>query len=480
MAKKGNLFLLIKSLSKSEKRYFKLYMANGKSDANYLQLFEAIDKQVQFDEEAVRNKFKGKAFTSQLHVAKIYLSELILKSLRNYHANDSVNGQILDLIRDAEILYAKELYSASLLKVEKAEKLALRFEKIALLLEVLQWKRKLLISQSHAGGEMINSILEREKETLGKLLNLQAYWHKTHNLFEEVQRKTFVKDLNIKMASSVQAMGLHRHLLYSFYFMNGQLQKAENEITRLIEYLERDPLRIEDDPGSYVTAISNKIGLLLAQKRWSEIEVLIKEMRNVPAKYKLTSQSKFTVRLWLRIFNLELEVYRDTRQLAKGIVLIREVEAFLNTHKNNIPDNYSIMLYYQIACIYFLKENYSKSLQWVNEIVNTNFGETRTELQCYARILNLMVHFELNNIIVLRYAVDSCRRFFKKKKRINPFEQQILLLFSRLSLVTSKEYKEIFKRSFNDIYGKKMDGSEKIQDYIDLESWINKRVAGKI
>src|SRR5215207_9441723 len=103
MAKKGNLFLLIKSLSKSEKRYFKLFVANGKSDANYLQLFEAMDRQEQFDEEAIRKKFKGKAFASQLHVAKIYLSELILKSLRNYHANDSVNGQILDLIRDTEI-----------------------------------------------------------------------------------------------------------------------------------------------------------------------------------------------------------------------------------------------------------------------------------------------------------------------------------------------------------------------------------------
>src|SRR5688572_25646962 len=100
MVKKGNLFLLIKSLSKSEKRYFKLFADNGKSDSNYLQLFEAIDKQEEFDEDAIRKKFKGKAFTAQLHVAKIYLSELILKSLRNFHANDSVNGQVLDLIRD--------------------------------------------------------------------------------------------------------------------------------------------------------------------------------------------------------------------------------------------------------------------------------------------------------------------------------------------------------------------------------------------
>jgi hypothetical protein len=207
-----------------------------------------------------------------------------------------------------------------------------------------------------------------------------------------------------------------------------------------------------------------------------EIEALIKEMRGVPAKYKLTNQSKFTVRLWLRIFNLELEVYRDTRQLTKGTLLIREVETFMTSHGNAISDNYKIMIYYQVACIYFLKENYSGSLQWINKIVNANFGDTRTELQCYARIMNLMIHFELNNIIVLRYAVDSCRRFFKKKKMTNIFVQQILLLFSRLSLAPPKEFKDLFQKSYNEIYIRHPNQAEKAQDYIDVKVWIENKL----
>ncbi len=49
----NQLFQLIKSLNKSEKRYFNLYASRhtiGEKN-NYVILFEAIDKQIEYDEE---------------------------------------------------------------------------------------------------------------------------------------------------------------------------------------------------------------------------------------------------------------------------------------------------------------------------------------------------------------------------------------------------------------------------------------------
>lgn len=479
MPKKGNLFLLVKSLSKSEKRYFKLSVATGKQDSNYLQLFDAIEKQKEFDEEKLREHFKDKVFSKQLHVAKIYLSELILKSLRNFHTDNSIHAQLLDLLRDIEILFRKELYDNCSYRIDKAQKLAMHHEKGALLLEVLGWKRKLIMTQAAYGSQEINTLLDLEKNTAGQLLDLNQYWHSTFNLFKLVKSPSFAKELDIKKATTLQALTLHHHLLYSFYFMNGQVTKAEQEISKIILHLEKHPARIEDEPGSYVTAIGNKIGFLLRQKRWNEAEALIQTMRAVPVKYKLSGESKFTVRLWLRTFNLEMEVYRDTRQLTKGLQLAKEIEAYLEAHQQVIPEDYKILLCYQMAGIYFLKGSYSKSLYWTNEILNTNFGETRNEIQCYARILNLMVHFELNNIIILRYAVDSSRRFFKKKKQFHSFEEQVLLLFSRLSHAVTGEYRDIVKRSYDFLYKKKTADYEAIQDYIDLKGWMENRVDKK-
>ena len=62
MAKKGELFLLIKSLSRTEKRYFRMFANMNKGSANYLRLFDAIDKQEVYDEKTIKEEFQGETF----------------------------------------------------------------------------------------------------------------------------------------------------------------------------------------------------------------------------------------------------------------------------------------------------------------------------------------------------------------------------------------------------------------------------------
>ena len=49
------LFQLIKSMKKSEKRYFKLWVQNerGHGHPKFLQLFDQIDRQTTYDEKAI-------------------------------------------------------------------------------------------------------------------------------------------------------------------------------------------------------------------------------------------------------------------------------------------------------------------------------------------------------------------------------------------------------------------------------------------
>jgi len=480
MTKKGSLFFLIKSLTGSERRYFRMQSERSKADTRYLRLFDFMESQAEADDDAVKEHFKGEQFVNQLHVTKIYLTDLILRSLRNYHANSSVNSKLLDILRDVEILFGKELYDQCHYKLKTAEKLACTFEKEGLLLEVLAWKRKLLLAQSKAETKEVAAISEQEKASLEKLTNLNSYWDHTFDVFTNSGDRDFPKKLKSKNAATLQAKTLHHHVLYSWYFMNNNAARAEKEIATLIDYMEQHPTRIEDDPGPYVTAMSNKIALLLRQQRWPEIEQMIRIMREVPVRYKLVNENKFTLRLWLRIYNLELEIYRDTRQLTKAMILTKEIEAYLEKHSAVIPDNYRIMLWYQVANIWFLKQDYAACLHWVNLILNYNFGDTRNDLQCFARILNLLVHFELDNIIVLRYSVDSTRRFFRKKKADSPEVQAIIGMFSRLSVAPPQKYKEVVTASYDELFHDPSPGTEHIQDYLDLRSWMRRKFRKQI
>ena len=104
------LFNLIKSLSKSEKRFFKLSSSLQSGEKNYLKIFDYIEKQKDYDEEKLKDYFKKDTFIKHLPSEKNHLYKLILKSLRSYYSEQDINSIIKQEIKNVEILHKKALY----------------------------------------------------------------------------------------------------------------------------------------------------------------------------------------------------------------------------------------------------------------------------------------------------------------------------------------------------------------------------------
>ena len=111
---KDNLFDLIKSLSKSEKRQFSLYAGRlGVNDqAKFMQLFAILDKQNQYNEaQILEHKSISK---KQLSNLKGHLYKQILISLRLNPIHQNIRLQIREQLDFATILYHKGLFGQSL------------------------------------------------------------------------------------------------------------------------------------------------------------------------------------------------------------------------------------------------------------------------------------------------------------------------------------------------------------------------------
>jgi len=106
---KDNLFVLIKSLSKSEKRQFKLYVGRlgVNSDAKFLALFNLLDKLKTYDEQQILAS--GIVKKAQLSNLKAHLYKQILISLRLNPVNQNIRVQIREPLGFATILYQKGL-----------------------------------------------------------------------------------------------------------------------------------------------------------------------------------------------------------------------------------------------------------------------------------------------------------------------------------------------------------------------------------
>ena len=135
---KEGLFELIKALSKSEKRYFKLLSSRHTigEENNYVRLFDFIDKQEVYDEEHLFREFKGEAFLHRFSITKKRLYDHILNALDAFYASSSIDAQLFKQIHSADILYTKSLYDQCGRILRSAEKLAEKHEKYALLTEI--------------------------------------------------------------------------------------------------------------------------------------------------------------------------------------------------------------------------------------------------------------------------------------------------------------------------------------------------------
>lgn len=141
-----DLFNLIKSMSKSEKRYFKISsVQNGpKEEKNYIKIFDAIDKQDVYNKNKLLKLFPEEKTIYALHAAKSYLYYLILRSLRNFHAGKSTDREIHELLDYVELLFEKQLYKQCLKVLKRASEIASKTEQFLHMLKIHHWKYKIL------------------------------------------------------------------------------------------------------------------------------------------------------------------------------------------------------------------------------------------------------------------------------------------------------------------------------------------------
>ena len=72
------------------------------------------------------------------------------------------------------------------------------------------------------------------------------------------------------------------------------------------------------------------------------------------------------------------------------------------------------LLYYKIASLYFGSGEYVQAIEYLNLIIQHKELSLREDLQCFARILNLIAHYESGDDASLDYQIRSVYHFLGK------------------------------------------------------------------
>ena len=139
-----SLFQLVRSLEKSEKRNFKLYVKRNTAtdDLKIIQLFDAMDKMTDYDEKQLLKKAKGIS-KQQLSNIKAHLYKQILSSLRLIKDEDNVDIRLHEQMDHARILYNKGLYLQSLKVLERLKETAKAYQQLTYWQQALFFEKKI-------------------------------------------------------------------------------------------------------------------------------------------------------------------------------------------------------------------------------------------------------------------------------------------------------------------------------------------------
>ena len=425
------LFKLIQSLSKSEKRFFKMSSSLQSGDKNYLKIFDIIEKQEEYDEEEIKKIFKNEVFIKHLPSEKNHLYKLILKSLRSFYSEQSISSILKQEIKNVEILYNKALYKECEKFVSRAKILAEENEKFYYWFELISWQKRLL-EEAYEEGEFttnLDDLIAEEELVIAKLRNLAEYqiiYSKINFIFRsggftrnEYERKIVddIADYHLikgkNTAISTRAASMCYYIKGLCAATNRNFEDSFQFFNRTREILDNNPKIKEDSQQRYVLTLLHLLRCYIDAKNFEKAQSLIAEIRSLPDKKAFNSIDIY-VKIISNTFNQELNLLLKMGEFVKAIALLPEVDKQFKLYEDKISKEQELYLIYNKAYCYFGVGEYKKSLSFLIEVLNDNEQNLRQDIYSFSRILNLIIHFELENYDYLEYVIKSTNRYLSK------------------------------------------------------------------
>ncbi|MBS1537382.1 MAG: hypothetical protein JST20_06500 [Bacteroidetes bacterium] len=422
MKQTDDLFDLVKSLKKTEKRYFKLYATRHSEEANSVKLFSAIEKMDEYDDVLLRKIFNGEKFLEQLAVAKHYLSKIILESMTLYHSESSKNLEVSHLLQQVEFLMSKGLVEQAAKKNAKAMLIATRVENFPKLLDCFTWERLILNKQNY---KAIPNLFEKESEVLRKLNNILEYRQLSAKVFSilkqagripnELQWNEINSTLdnpllkNVSNAYTFESKGHYFNIHAAVSFVKGDNSMTYRYTKEHVEWLEQNPLQTKLRPKSYLDSLHNYLHSCLDMNNFDELEIGLQKLKLLPNEIPYMQEPAF-----ITFHSLDLLLRLNSGDYKKGIESVRQIEEGLEKFVN-IPKTEKAILYDRVIRLYLADNQPIIALKWVNNILNdSGIREVRNDIVTSIKVLNILIHLELKNYDYAHYLVKSDSRVFRK------------------------------------------------------------------
>lgn len=429
----SKLIRVIQSLKKEEKRYFKLFVKrryNTKDKNRYIQLFDYLDKQSNFDKKAYKEKFKA---VQNLSALQSYLYRLIIKSLQQQKAEHSVEEIILSGLAEIKILYDKDLVSLVKEKVDALTELAEFHDKILLLPLIYEWKFRIENTRSkynQTSKEAFDVFYQRVKTYPPRL---EEYFQARLDISEiifcrmqapnEIQAtiEKHVYEAEPPIFKSIPATIAWFQTRTFYCSLVKDYAKAKIYQTQLYQYLQSLPPDIQKEKKGFL--VNSLVGTMSLTFEPKDIEPLFQKFEElVPDKEIYNYLGLASVIIYKK--HQYLLIKKDYQAALNYIKRFDIAKLTLDA------ETFGLMQYF-VALNHFALEEYNETLNTLDSFLLQSKHAT-SNINIYSTILKIITLYEQEEFLLLPYFLRNTKLHFKRKDILLEFAKLFISFFSKI------------------------------------------------
>lgn len=470
------LFRLIQSMTKAEKRAFKLQVTKYKNSNSSIIIFDLLNQQKTYDEIAILKKLKSNLLKKNFKVHKKYLYDAILKSLRSSKVNTDIEMQLREEFDYCVILRDKGFIDETIKDLDKLIAKAKKNDSYSIWAEAASWKAALIINKldKDAKSKTIEALDEQRlaAEALRIEADLNEFFTIATMLIRNQEKDNAFKNSSLRFLEYPEPfLPLLKYKLYTvkiqYYFIQKKIEESYKISKQVMELVSTVPAFQETNKIAYCSAMATHLRILEETHRHKEMIGVIKIWSDFLKQGDLgvlKTRSIFVLKRVVRFLEL-------SGALPKDFVLghhIEDISQYLNTElQSEVYTEWYDQLKY-----HFVKENY-KELLSIHDLKNSFPLDAQVlNYTATARLLLIIAYFELGEIDILMHLIDTTK-YFLKQNNYYEVEMKLLLNFFR--------NKELYELKVPESIFLKL--QEELEDIgysgILILSWLNHRLANQ-
>lgn len=491
-----HLFQLVSSLSKAEKRHFKLFVGRTNQDNKFTRLFDVLDKMDEYDEEVVLKK-APEIKRQQLPNLKANLYKHLLESLRIVSSRQDVDIELHEQLDYAKVLYNKGLYGQSLRILDKIKQQVKDIHRNTLLLEILEFQKRIELQY------ITRSVDDRAEEISQEITDVVDYVHNS-NEFSNLALKLF--DMYVKIGhvkndeegAQVKKQFLKHlprynekeldfferlYLCQAYVWYNLIVQDfvmCYRYATKWVDLFDEFPEMKRVQPDQYLTGYNYLLESLFMMLHAKKFEQVLTKLEHIAEEDDIAINDNIRTILFQYINLHRLNLHFMKGQFSRGLKQVKGIQEGIERYQRNLDANQLILFDYKVACLYFGAGDFRNAIRYLIRVIHRKDGSIRTDMHSFARILNLIAHYELGNQDLVDKEIVATYRFLGQMKELNMVQEEIFRFLRNTRNIYPDEVKQEFSKLCDSLLKLTTHPFEKRPFlYLDIISWLESKIESR-